>query len=167
MTFRLFGKHYYFTGGGLCGLLARTVRPAVCLLTCCALLASCTEMESVVQATESRTIIVEKKDYEEVWQALGEFELTAYCGCSDCCGVWSDEDITTASGTRASEGRTVAVDTDVIPFGSIVSINGHDYVAEDTGSAIKGERIDIYFADHEDAVEFGRQHAQVKIKQSV
>ena len=60
----------------------------------------------------------------------------------------------TAIGTRPVEGRTIAVDPKVIPLYSKVritcdsypSVNG-EYIAEDTGGAIKGKRIDIYFDD--------------------
>jgi 3D (Asp-Asp-Asp) domain-containing protein len=60
----------------------------------------------------------------------------------------------TRTGVVPVEGRTVAVDTKVIPLGTKVvlycpsfpSING-EYIAEDTGGAIKGNRMDIYFND--------------------
>lgn len=90
---------------------------------------------------------------------LGEFRLTAYCSCSICCGKWSGSP--TASGAIPKENHTVAVDTSVIPFGTEVIINKKRYVAEDTGSAIKGNRIDIYFEDHQEALEFGVQYAEV------
>lgn len=45
------------------------------------------------------------------------------------------------------EGRTVGVDTDYIPLGSKIMINGHIYVAEDTGS-FHGQVIDVYVTDH-------------------
>lgn len=45
---------------------------------------------------------------------------------------------------RAIEGHTIAVDPSVIPLGSEVLINGHEYVAEDIGGAVKGNVIDIY-----------------------
>lgn len=94
--------------------------------------------------------------------SLGEFELTAYCPCPICCGIYSNmENPTTASGTRATQGRTIATDTKVIPFGSKVVINGKIYTAEDTGSAIKGNRIDIFYESHTEALYFGRQKAQV------
>lgn len=68
----------------------------------------------------------------------------------------------TATGTRTTEGRTVAVDTSLIPLGtkleitsaSYPAINGV-YVAEDTGGAIKGNRLDIYFDNKQQALEFG------------
>ena len=60
-------------------------------------------------------------------------------------------------------GRTIAVDSSVIPLGSEIVIDGHTYVAEDTGSAIKGNRIDIYFDTHQEALNFGVQYADVYI----
>lgn len=93
--------------------------------------------------------------------SLGEFKLTAYCPCAECNGKWVGE--LTASGTELTVGRTIAVDPDVIPLGSIVDINGFQYVAEDTGSAIKGNRIDILFSNHAEALDFGVQYAPVSI----
>ncbi len=101
-------------------------------------------------------------DANGTYKSLGEFELTAYCPCPICCGIYSNmTNPTTASGTRATEGRTIATDTSVIPFGTKVVINGKIYTAEDTGGAIKGNRIDIYFESHTEALYFGRQKAQV------
>lgn len=97
--------------------------------------------------------------------SLGEFKLTAYCACKKCCG--KDESDPwygiTASGTRATAGRTIAVDRNVIPLGTEVVINGRTYIAEDVGGAIKENRIDIYFDTHEEALEFGVQYATVYI----
>lgn len=84
---------------------------------------------------------------------------TAYCPCKKCCGKWADNRpngiVYTASGTVAKAGRTIAVDPSVFPFGTVLEINGVQYVAEDTGSAIKGNKIDIYFDDHDAAIAFG------------
>ena len=60
--------------------------------------------------------------------------------------------------------RTIAVDTDIIPFGTEVYINGNVYVAEDTGGAITGNRIDIYMDNHYTALEFGVQYAEVFVE---
>ncbi len=94
---------------------------------------------------------------------LGEFKLTAYCPCAKCCGK---TDGITATGTLAEEGRTIAVDPRVIPYGSIVTIyfadgTSHTYTAEDCGGAIKENRIDVFFNDHQAAREFGVQTAYV------
>lgn len=92
---------------------------------------------------------------------LGKFKLTAYCGCKKCCGK---TDGITSTGTKATQGRTIAVDTKVIPYGSKVIINGKEYIAEDCGGAIKNNRIDIFFNNHQDALKFGVQYANVYIK---
>lgn len=110
---------------------------------------------------------------EQELESLGEFELTAYCPCVKCCGEWSAEHPSrigtdyvqkTASGTVPLAGRTIGVDPDVIPFGTTIVINGREYIAEDRGGAINGNRIDIFFTGHDEALEFGRQTAEVFIK---
>ena len=80
-------------------------------------------------------------------------KLTAYCACERCC--LGSADGVTATGTIPVEGRTIAVDPSVIPYGSRVHIFDHVYIAEDCGGAIKGNRIDVYFDKHEDALAFG------------
>ena len=92
---------------------------------------------------------------------LGSFTATAYCPCSECCGKWADG--LTYTETVATEGRTIAVDPDVIPLGSIVEINGVEYVAEDIGGAIKDNHVDIFFNSHQDALEWGVQYHDVYI----
>ncbi|WNQ14131.1 ubiquitin-like domain-containing protein [Paenibacillus aurantius] len=62
----------------------------------------------------------------------------------------------TATGTTVTEGRTIAVDPNVIPLGWWVYIDGIGYRrAEDTGSAIKGNKIDVYFDSEAYAQKFG------------
>lgn len=95
---------------------------------------------------------------ENEWE---DYILTAYCSCEECCGK---SDGITASGTIATPERTIAVDNSRIPYGTTVEIDGFGtYVAEDCGGAIKGNRIDIFFADHEQAMNFGVQRARVRI----
>lgn len=60
---------------------------------------------------------------------------------------WPGEDqygSLTSTGVTAVEGKTIAVNPTVIPYGSIVLINGNEYIAEDCGGAIKGKKIDIF-----------------------
>lgn len=111
---------------------------------------------AVVQETETTSLIVEENKPE--FFDLGEFKLTAYCACEKCCGK---SDGITASGAKVQQGITIAADTDILPFGTNVIINGHEYTVQDRGGAIKGNRIDIYFDSHEDALEFGVQKAEV------
>ncbi len=91
-------------------------------------------------------------------ESLGIFKLTAYDACIICCGK---TDGITATGTKAEVGRTIAVDPNVIPFGTKVMINGHIYTAEDSGSKIKGNRIDVFLSTHEEAKRFGVKEAEV------
>ena len=109
-------------------------------------------------ANISEEIIVEEP--EETLQSLGQFKFTAYCACEKCCGK---SDGITKTGTKATEGRTIAVDPNMIPLGSEVIIDGQKYIAEDVGGAIKGNRIDVYFESHQKALEFGVQHKEVFI----
>lgn len=96
---------------------------------------------------------------------LGEFEYTGYDSCVACCGQYAKnrpvvngkEIAYTASGEIASN-LTVAVDPNVIPLGSLLYLEGYGVrIAQDTGSAVKGNVIDIYFDNHEDAWDVGRQ----------
>ena len=90
------------------------------------------------------------------WAYLGEFTITAYCPCEDCCGRWADG--VTASGLPAGPG-IVAVDRSVIPLGSTVVIDGQRYLAADTG--VTGNRVDICMTSHEDTVAHGVRTAEV------
>lgn len=111
---------------------------------------------------------IEKPIYGPIEEASDEwqtFTLTAYCGCKKCCGK---NDRITATGTYAIEGVTIAVDPTVIPYDSMVDIEGiGTFIAEDCGGAIKGNRIDIYFENHADALKFGVwEEWRVRIKEN-
>ena len=89
---------------------------------------------------------------------LGEFTLTAYCPGRCCCGKWASG--YTATGTLATEGRTIAVDPKVIPYGTRVLLiwpdgTQREYIAEDCGGGVNGNRIDVFFGDHQAARVFG------------
>ena len=63
----------------------------------------------------------------------------------------------TSTGTKPTEGRTIAVDPRIIPYGTKVYIPQFDrvFIAEDCGSAIKGNRIDIYMDDYDRCIDWG------------
>ena len=88
-----------------------------------------------------------------------EFTAYAYCACTKCCGKWARG--ITASGTTATEGRTIAVDPDVIPLGTHVYVNGREYIAEDTGSGINNRTIDVFFNSHQEALQWGQRTVTV------
>lgn len=89
---------------------------------------------------------------------LGEFKITHYgSDCLGCSGI-------TATGTVPQVNRTIATDWDVIPAGSEVSINGIVYVVEDSGSAIKGNVIDVFVGTEAESIEKGTYTTEVYIK---
>ncbi|MCM3567084.1 LysM peptidoglycan-binding domain-containing protein [Neobacillus mesonae] len=86
---------------------------------------------------------------------------TAYtASCQGCSG-------TTATGVDLKanpDKKVIAVDPSVIPLGSKVYVEGFgNAVAADTGSAIKGNRIDIFIPSEKDAVKYGVKHVKVTI----
>ena len=89
--------------------------------------------------------------------------VTHYCCCVKCCGK---DDGITASGVQATPGVTVAVDTSIIPLGSDVLVDYGDgvinyYRADDTGSAIKGNELDLCVSSHQEAINMGVRTATV------
>ena len=85
---------------------------------------------------------------------LGNFTLTAYCNCAQCCGTAGN---LTASGTVPTAGRTVAMAG--VPFGTKLLINGTVYTVEDLGTPYG--HVDIYCGSHSEALSFGLQSADV------
>ena len=85
---------------------------------------------------------------------------TAYCACPACCAPYADG--ITAMGTVATEGRTIAGPPEW-PLGSVVVMDGKRYIVEDRGGAIQGDRIDVYFESHDDALQFGRRRVEVEV----
>lgn len=121
------------------------------------------EIEQLLVEANDTIKYIKSTEYEFVY--LGEFKLTAYCSCEKCCGYWAtirdtDENgepiVYTASGAVAKDGVTIAVDTSQIPYGTDVYIAGYGFrSAQDCGGAIKGNRIDVYYSSHEEALAMG------------
>lgn len=69
----------------------------------------------------------------------------------------------TARGSYLRKGL-VAVDPSVIPLGTRLYIPGYGHaIADDTGGAIRGNRIDLAFDSYEEAIQFGRRDVTVYI----
>jgi 3D (Asp-Asp-Asp) domain-containing protein len=92
------------------------------------------------------------------------FKVTAYCSCEKCCDKDPSDEWygITATGTEAHWG-TVAVDPRVIELGRRLRIEGYNitFKAEDVGSAIKGNHIDVWFSNHWKAKKFGVQYLEL------
>lgn len=114
--------------------------------------------EIKVQPQAVKTIEVIEPEDDKIY--LGNFKITHYCACQKCCG--KNAQGITASGKKVEEGKTIAVDPKVIKLGSQVYIDGYGQMeAQDTGSAIKGNIIDIYVADHNEALKLGVTYKDV------
>ena len=87
------------------------------------------------------------------------YKITAYCPCAKCCGKTNGR---TASGTRATAGRTVAASSK-FSFGTKLNIGGHVYTVEDRGGAINGNKIDIFVNTHAEALQWGVRYLNVSV----
>jgi 3D (Asp-Asp-Asp) domain-containing protein len=89
-----------------------------------------------------------------------EMTITAYCPCQKCCGLHATG--RTASG-KVAKGKMIAAPKDV-PFGTQIFVPGYGWgTVEDRGRAIKGNRLDVLFPTHKEALQWGRQTLTVKI----
>ena len=89
------------------------------------------------------------------------YKITAYCPCSKCCGKTTGM---TASGTKATAGRTVAASSK-FAFGTKLNIGGHIYTVEDRGGAVNGNKIDIFVNTHAEALAWGVRYLTVSVVQ--
>lgn len=95
---------------------------------------------------------------------LEDVTITFYCceGRPHICGTGTG---ITASGRRVTPYVSCAVDTDIIPLGSTIMIEyngGMVYLrADDTGTAVKGNHIDIAVKGHSEALSLGVQTADI------
>lgn len=76
------------------------------------------------------------------------------------CGAYANG--YTATGAKATQGVTIAADPDVLPMGTEIELDGHTYTVQDTGGAIAGNRLDLYFDSHEDALQWGVREKVVR-----
>ena len=92
------------------------------------------------------------------------FRVTAYCPCPKCCGVWADGQ--TASGYWIQPGDRFVAAPKHIPFGTKLIVPGYNndqpVEVKDRGGAITVNRLDVYFDSHQQALNWGVKHLNVK-----
>lgn len=119
----------------------------------------------IVSTSNTSSGIANKKSVNSAYSNWNHITVvaTGYSLIDDASG--SDGEPHTASGTMPRFG-TIAVDTSIIPMGSRVYIPqfGMTFIAEDTGGAIKGNKIDIYFANGTQARQWGRQVIDIYVE---
>ena len=109
-----------------------------------------TQKDIFIPAPEPDIVVVEEKKPDRVLVSLGKYRISAYCPCEKCC---LKSDGITASGTQATAGRTAAMNG--VPFGTKIVIDGHEYTVEDRGGGLGSKIIDIYFDNHDEALNSG------------
>jgi 3D (Asp-Asp-Asp) domain-containing protein len=93
--------------------------------------------------------------------------VTAYCPCAHCCGKNADGITAAGYSVFTNGGKLVAADTRILPFGTLLSVPGYARTEAvpvlDTGKAIKGNRLDVFFASHAKAKRWGARWLTVTI----
>jgi len=90
-----------------------------------------------------------------VTEDLIEMNISAYCPCEKCCGKWADGFF--ADGSPVG-GKAIAADTSIYPMGTKFNVPGYGIATvKDRGGAIKGNKLDLYFDTHQEALNWGRQ----------
>lgn len=112
--------------------------------------------EDVVQSQPTAEIAEPEMEAENVLVC----EITGYCACCTPYAHMNQRDgkVLTASGLWVNIGEAVAVDPDIIPLGSTVTLGGKTYIAADTG--VYCYTVDVLMC-HEDAARAGVARAIV------
>ena len=99
------------------------------------------------------------------WQTV-QMRVTAYCPCPKCCGEYSDG--VTASGHKIRLGDAFVAADNKYSFGTEMIIagykNGEPVKVLDRGGVIRGNRLDVFFHSHEEALKWGVRHLGVKVR---
>ncbi len=98
------------------------------------------------------------------WQTV-RMRITAYCPCQKCCGEYADG--ITACGHKIRPGDAFVAADKQYSFGTEMLIpgykNGQPVKVLDRGGAIRGDRLDVFFHSHEEALKWGVKHLDVKV----
>lgn len=89
--------------------------------------------------------------------SLGIFTTTGYCSCEVC----STGNNLTYTETMPQAGHTIAADITIFPIGTKLMIGETIYTVEDIGSSVTRNKIDIFYATHQEAAEHGVKQEEV------
>ncbi|MEK5209925.1 ubiquitin-like domain-containing protein [Bacillus sp. FSL R5-0603] len=116
------------------------------------------KVETVSASGDSKTVVSRSDESTGKVMTVSSTAYTA--SCSGCSGH-------TATGVNLKNNpnaKVIAVDPNVIPLGSKVHVEGYGYaIAADTGSAIKGNKIDVFFPEKSSAYRWGNKTVKIKI----
>jgi len=99
------------------------------------------------------------------WESI-QMRVTAYCPCPKCCGEYSDG--VTACGHEIQPSDTFVAADGRYSFGTEMLIPGYSnsqlVQVLDRGGAIKGNRLDVFFATHQEALKWGVKYLEVNVR---
>ena len=99
------------------------------------------------------------------WQTV-QMRVTAYCPCQKCCGKYSDGQ--TACGHKIRPGDAFVAADKKYCFGTEMLVagysNGEPVEVLDRGGVIRGNRLDVFFGSHEEALKWGVKYLDVKVR---
>ena len=102
------------------------------------------------------------------WQTV-QMRVTAYCPCPKCCGKYSDGQ--TACGHKIRPGDAFVAADKEYPFGTEMVVPGYKNTEPvkvlDRGGAIRGNRLDVFFHSHQQALNWGVKHLNVKVRRGL
>jgi 3D (Asp-Asp-Asp) domain-containing protein len=117
------------------------------------------------QTDDSESNTKSNTEQPEEWESI-EMRVTAYCPCPKCCGEYSDG--VTANGHEIRPGDTFVAADRRYSFGTEMLIPGYSNSRAvkvlDRGGAIKGNRLDVFFATHQEALEWGVKYLEVSVR---
>jgi len=131
------------------------------------------QAEQVTDEVESRTELQaaspnepsEQPEDNRPWQAV-RMRVTAYCPCEKCCGKFADG--ITACGHKIQSGDTFVAADKRYAFDTEMIIEGYNnsqmVKVLDRGGAIKGNKLDVFFKTHQEALEWGVRYIDVKVR---
>lgn len=129
--------------------------------------------QTVTDPAESKTELqaenidgtLEQPEDNRPWHIV-KMRVTAYCPCEKCCGKFSDG--ITACGHKIVQGDTFVAADKRYGFGTEMIIEGYNngqvVEVKDRGGAIKGNKLDVFFNTHQEALEWGVRYIDVKVR---
>lgn len=137
---------------------------AIFLLTIIGIGTSQANNSNEAAAATDKSKTVDNNKTIDQWETV-KIRVTAYCPCPKCCGEYSDG--ITANGHKINPGDTFVAADKKYSFGTEMIIPGYNNSEPvkvlDRGGAIQGNRLDVFFATHQEALEWGVRNLDVKV----
>ena len=137
----------------------------ICILSCIAAVGYANADSQMALLSTAVIKAAEAVSQSGEWQTV-QMRVTAYCPCQKCCGKYSDG--ITACGHKIRPGDAFIAADKKYPFGTEMSIVGYKNAKPvkvlDRGGAICGNRLDVFFESHEQALKWGVKYLDVKVR---